>query len=116
MNLTGISLLQLQEALGRLHNSTIPALIAERVAAEPDAVAVRYKRDGVFRELTWAAIARKSERSRPACCCGLEPGARIAIMGDVSIEYLLADLGGHLYRRAFPAASIRPARRKKSHT
>ena len=55
MNLTGSSLPQLQEALRQLGNSTIPQLISERVAAEPNAVAIRYKRGGFFRELTWSA-------------------------------------------------------------
>jgi long-chain acyl-CoA synthetase len=93
MNLTGTSLPELQTALERLRTTSIPALFAERVSEQPDGVAVRYKRGGVFRELTWAAY-RDEIRTVAAGLieCGLMPGARIAIMGDVCIEYLLADL------------------------
>jgi long-chain acyl-CoA synthetase len=93
MNLTGNSLSELQLALQRLRNTSIPELFAERVREGPDNVALRYKRGGVFRELTWTAY-RKEIRTVAAGLiqCGLEPGARIAIMGDVCIEYLLADL------------------------
>jgi long-chain acyl-CoA synthetase len=83
----------LQTALTRLRQASIPQLLADRVRDDPRAVAVRYKRDGVFRELTWSAY-REEIRTAAAglLLCGLEPGARIAIMGDVSIEYLLSDL------------------------
>jgi long-chain acyl-CoA synthetase len=93
MNLTGKSLPELQAALERLRKASIPELFAERVGEEPDTVAVRYKRGGVFRELTWAAY-REEIRTVAAGLiqCGLKPSDRIAIMGDVCIEYLLADL------------------------
>src|SRR5688572_20754209 len=93
VNVTGESFPQLQAALKRLREVSIPQLFAQRVAGDPDAVAVRYKRDGVFRELNWR---RYREEIRTVAAgllqCGLRPGDRIAIMGDVSIEYLLADL------------------------
>jgi long-chain acyl-CoA synthetase len=93
MNLMGTSLPELQAALERLRKTSIPELFAERVRDEPDRVAVRYRRGGVFREFTWAAY-REEVRTVAAGLiqCGLEPGARIAIMGDVCIEYLLVDL------------------------
>ncbi len=93
MNLTGKSFSELQAALKRLREVSIPQLFAERVADDPDAVAVRYKRDGVFRELTWSGYREEIRKVAAGLLhCGLRPGARIAIMGDVSIEYLLADL------------------------
>jgi long-chain acyl-CoA synthetase len=93
VNLTGKSFPQLQAALKRLREVSIPQLFAERVKDNPDAVAVRYKRDGVFRELTWSGYREEIRKVAAGLLqCGLEPGARIAIMGDVSIEYLLADL------------------------
>jgi long-chain acyl-CoA synthetase len=83
----------LQAALKRLREISIPQLFAERVKDDPDAVAVRYKRNGVFRELTWSVYRDKIRVVAAGLLqCGLRPGARIAIMGDVSIEYLLADL------------------------
>jgi long-chain acyl-CoA synthetase len=93
MNLTGKSVSELQGALESLRSASIPGLLAERVRDEPGHIAVRYKRGGVFRELTWAGY-REEVRTTAAGLlqCGLEPGARMAIMGDVCIEYLLADL------------------------
>src|SRR2546422_633462 len=94
MNLTGSSLQQLQEALRRLRSSTIPQLFSERVAAEPNAVAVRYKRGGFFREFTWSEYQAEIRKAAAALiAAGLKPGDRVAIMGDVCIEYLLADIG-----------------------
>jgi long-chain acyl-CoA synthetase len=93
VNLTGKSSSELQAALDRLRDLSIPQLLAERVADDPDAVAVRYKRNGVYRELTWRSYREEIRRVAAGFfLCGLRPGARIAIMGDVSIEYLLADL------------------------
>src|SRR5262245_48740726 len=97
MNLTGKSLTELQNGLARLHAMTVPQLLDERVAAEPAAVALRYKRGGVFRELTWRSY-RDEIRAVAAGLLksGLRPGARIAIMGDVCLEYLLADMAAML--------------------
>ena len=93
MNLAGSSLADLQTALERLRKTSIPELFAERVGEDPDGIAVRFKRGGVFRELTWTGY-RDEIRTVAAGLlqCGLQPGARIAIMGDVCIEYLLTDL------------------------
>ncbi len=93
MNLTGKSFPELQTALERLRVTSIPDLLAERVRDEPDIVAIRYKRGGVFRELTWSAYRNEIRTVATGLIqSGLKPGARIAIMGDVCIEYLLTDL------------------------
>jgi long-chain acyl-CoA synthetase len=93
MNLTGSSLPELQTALQRLKNTSIPALLSERVRDEPKGVAVRFKRGGVYRELTWTDYRNQIRTVAAGLLqCGLQPGARIAVMGDVCIEYLLADL------------------------
>lgn len=93
MNLTGKSFPELQAALERLRVTSIPDLLAERVRDEPDIVAIRYKRGAVFRELTWSAYRNEIRTVAAGLIqCGLKPGARIAIMGDVCIEYLLTDL------------------------
>lgn len=93
MNLTGNSFSELQAALQQLRDRSIPQLVAERVEQEPDRIAVRYKRDGVFRELTWSAYRHEIRQVAAGLLqCGLEPEARIAVMGDVCIEYLLTDL------------------------
>ena len=100
MNLTGTSSSQLQAALSRLRELSIPELLAQRVAEQPDAVAVRFKRGGIFRELTWKVYREEIRRvAAGLLACGLKPGARIAIMGDVSIEYLAGGSRSHLHRR-----------------
>jgi len=93
MNLTGQSSSELNDALDRLRRSTVPGMLLERVREEPDAIAIRYKRGGVFRELTWSQY-RDEIRVAAAglLACGLAPGSRIAVMGDVCLDYLLADL------------------------
>jgi len=93
VNLTGTSPLQLQTALERLRASSIPQLVSERAIDEGAATAVRYKKNGVFRALTWSKYQDEIRRTAAGLYhCGLRPGARMAIMGDVCIEYLLADL------------------------
>ena len=93
MNLTGTSISQLQTALEELRKTSIPALFSERVREAPDDVAVRYKRGGAYRELSWSCYRDKVRTVAGGLLqCGLQPGARIAIMGDVCIEYLLTDL------------------------
>ncbi len=93
MNLTGTSPLQLQAALERLRALSIPQLVSQRASDEGDATAVRYKKNGVFQALTWSKYQNEIRRTAAGLYhCGLRPGARIAIMGDVCIEYLLADL------------------------
>ena len=93
MNLTGTSPLQLQAALERLRASSIPQLVSERAVDEGGATAVRYKKNGVFQALTWSRYQDEIRRTAAGLYhCGLRPGARMAIMGDVCIEYVLADL------------------------
>jgi long-chain acyl-CoA synthetase len=93
MNLTGKSISELQAALKRLATASIPGLFSERVSAEPHATAIRYKRGGVFRELSWQAYQAEIRKVAVGLLeIGLRPGSRIAIMGDVCIDYLLADL------------------------
>jgi long-chain acyl-CoA synthetase len=93
MNLTGSSFSELQAALQRLRHCSIPQLLRERVQEEPQRVAVRYKRNGVFYDLVWREY---QERIRLVAAglieAGVTHGSRVAIMGDVCIEYLLADL------------------------
>jgi long-chain acyl-CoA synthetase len=93
MNLTATTMPVLQDVLRQLESATIPGLMAARVEAEPDAVALRYKRNGFFRELTWVQYRDQSRRvAAGLIASGLSPRERIAIMGDVCVEYLLADL------------------------
>ena len=93
MNLTGRSFANLAAALDKLGNSTVPQLLGERVADEPNTTAIRYKSNGVYRELTWVTYQDAIRNTAAGLlACGVQPGDRVAIMGDVCIQYLLADL------------------------
>jgi long-chain acyl-CoA synthetase len=77
-----------------LKEKNAPLLLAERALREPERVAYRAKHLGLYRERTWREYA-----SLVARCAlgfrriGLQPGERVAIMGDACEEWMLCDLG-----------------------
>jgi long-chain acyl-CoA synthetase len=93
-----------------LRDKTAPQLLAERASATPTGIALRAKHLGVYRERTWLDLARLV-----ACCAaglqrlGVQPGERIAIMGDASEEWLICDLAaqaaGAITYGIYPTAS-----------
>src|SRR5687767_2086039 len=102
MNLTGTPVSAAHEALARLANCTVPALLHERVENEPHAIAIRYKQGGAFRELSWTAyLAEVRETASGLLGLGLAPGDRLAIMGEACMDYLRADVAA-LYIGAMP--------------
>ena len=86
------------------------ALLAERARLEPDGIAYRAKRLGLYREVTWRQyadnVARCAEGLRKI---GLQRGERVAIMGDACEEWVIADLGaqaaGAITFGIYPTAS-----------
>lgn len=72
---------------------TLAAVLAERARREPDRVALRAKRLGVYRERTWAEFCELA-----ACCAlglrafGLRTGERAALVGDPREEWIICDL------------------------
>ncbi|MFQ5946323.1 MAG: AMP-binding protein, partial [Anaerolineae bacterium] len=72
---------------------TIPELFRQRCSRTPDRVAFRAKEYGIYQEVTWRAYR---ERVRHVCLglleIGVEPGDRVAIMGDPCPEWCYADL------------------------
>ncbi len=102
MNLTGSSIEATRAALGQVARSTVRQLLIERTRDEPEAVALRFKRGGVFHELSWTGyLARVRTAAAGLLDLGVAPGDRVAIMGDACIEYLLADVAA-LYIGAMP--------------
>src|SRR6185436_4425630 len=93
-----------------LKNKSAPLLLAERATREPESIAFRAKKLGLYQERSWAEYAR-----RVAGCAhglkalGLAAGERMAIMGDACEEWLLADLGaqslGAIVYGIYPTAS-----------
>lgn len=93
-----------------LNAKTAPSLLAERARREPDAIAYRVKRLGLYEERTWSRYASLVARcARGLQALGLAPGERVAIMGDPCEEWLLADLGaqtaGAITYGIYPTAS-----------
>jgi len=85
-------------------------LLAERARREPDGVAYRAKRLGLYQERTWRDYARLVARVASGYrSLGLQRGERVAIMGDACEEWVLADLGaqaaGGVSFGVYPTAS-----------
>ncbi len=71
---------------------TIPRLLARAERARGQKVALRAKRRGLYRETTWQALAEQvCAIGRGLIALGVERGDRVAIVGDPSPEWLLAD-------------------------
>lgn len=78
-----------------IYAKTVPQLFLERVRERPDAVAFRYKDLGLYQEVTWRKYREEVEAfGLGLCALGVEPGDRIAIMGDPCFEYFVADMAG----------------------
>jgi long-chain acyl-CoA synthetase len=93
-----------------LRSKSAPLLLAERARREPQAVAFRAKKLGLYQERSWAGYATQVARCAHGLkALGLESGERIAIMGDACEEWLLADLGaqalGAIVYGIYPTAS-----------
>ena len=93
-----------------LKTKSAPLLLAERARREPDGIAFRAKKLGLYRERSWDEYAGLVARAALGLrALGLAPGERIAIMGDACEEWLLADLGaqalGAIVYGIYPTAS-----------
>jgi long-chain acyl-CoA synthetase len=93
-----------------LRGKTAPLLLCERAAAEPDGIAFRAKRLGLYRERTWRDYATMVARTASAFAkLGLAGGDRVAIMADACEEWMLCDLAaqslGAIVYGIYPTAS-----------
>jgi long-chain acyl-CoA synthetase len=94
-----------------LRRRTAPSLLVERARRDPKGVAYRAKKLGLYRERTWrdyaAMVGRVATGLRRF---GLQPGDRVAIMGDACEEWVLSDLGaqaaGAITYGIYPTASV----------
>jgi long-chain acyl-CoA synthetase len=79
----------------RIYGKSVPELFIERAAERPDAVAFRYKDLGLYQEVTWRKYRDEVEAfALGLIALGVQPGDRVAIMGDPCFEYFIADMGG----------------------
>ncbi len=77
----------------QLVDVTIPQLLAARRAEKPEVIAFHQKRHGEWTATTWKEYSDRVARLGTALQnAGLQRGDRVAIMGDVSQEWLLADM------------------------
>jgi long-chain acyl-CoA synthetase len=84
-----------RERTWEVYGKSVPQLFLDRVAARPDRVAFRYKDFGLYQEVTWRKYHDEVEAfALGLITLGVEPGDRIAIMGDPCFEYFIADLAG----------------------
>ncbi len=74
-------------------SSSLPAALFERARSRPGAVALRWKRRGIWHERTWAQYAAEIQRLAVAFLrSGLAPGRSVLLQGGNSVERLQAEL------------------------
>ena len=74
--------------------ATLPAILLRRAAETPDAVALRKKHLGRWREYTWAEYAERAARIGLGLrTLGVEPGDRVAVHAGNRPAWPLADIG-----------------------
>jgi long-chain acyl-CoA synthetase len=84
-----------QDRTWAIYGKTVPQLFTERVAQRPHSTALRYKDLGIYQEVTWRKYREDVEAfALGLISLGIEPGDRIAIMGDPCFEYFVADMAG----------------------
>jgi long-chain acyl-CoA synthetase len=93
-----------------LRRKSAPLLLCERARLQPDAIAFRSKRLGLYRERRWGDYAALVARTaRAFVALGLRRGDRVAIMGDACEEWLICDLAaqslGAIVYGIYPTAS-----------
>ncbi|KIG12288.1 Long-chain-fatty-acid--CoA ligase [Enhygromyxa salina] len=65
-----------------------------RVRKTPELTALRFKRDGLWRPLSWRGweLAAREIAAGLITLCGVEPGDRVALMANTRVEWALCDL------------------------
>ncbi|WP_457092633.1 AMP-binding protein [Microvirga sp. P5_D2] len=74
-------------------STTLPSLLIERAAQTPNAVAIQFKKKGVWHALSWNEYLSRVQR----CALGLSRlgfggGDRLLLIGEACPEWLIADL------------------------
>jgi long-chain acyl-CoA synthetase len=78
---------------------TLVGTVQRRAQIAPDGVAMRAKRLGIWRDITWADYADQvSLVGHGLLSLGIEPGDRVAIHSENRPEWLFADLGTNSVR------------------
>lgn len=73
--------------------TTLLSLLLERARQDPEGVAMRVKRRGIYQEITWREYRKQVERvSLGLTAVGLKPGERVAILGDPCPGWIFAEM------------------------
>jgi long-chain acyl-CoA synthetase len=93
-----------------LRRKSAPLLLCEHARTSPGGVAFRSKHLGRYRERSWGDYAGLVARAaRGFAALELEPGERVAIMGDACEEWMICDLAaqslGAIVYGIYPTAS-----------
>ncbi len=81
------------EAATRTGSKTIAGLIPRAAAEHGENVAIRYKRDGSWRDVSYTELGETvQEIGNGMIELGLEPGERICILGNTRPEWTYADM------------------------
>jgi long-chain acyl-CoA synthetase len=73
--------------------STLPALFRRQAERLAPCVALRYKRDGLFHNVTWQAYHEQVTACAAALVrAGIAPGERVATLSENRFEWLVVDL------------------------
>jgi long-chain acyl-CoA synthetase len=82
-----------QDRTWAIYGKTVPQLFLDRVAQRAENVAFRYKDFGLYQEVTWRRYHDEVKAfAYGLAALGVEPGDRIAVMGDPCFEYFVADM------------------------
>jgi long-chain acyl-CoA synthetase len=87
------------KAESELRSAAAPArnlvtLFEAQAKARGGAAAVKHKRDGAWRDVSWTEMARRArDVADGLAALGAKPGDRVAILGETQLEWILADLG-----------------------
>ncbi len=69
-------------------------LFEAQARARGGQTAVKHKRDGAWRDVSWAEMARRArDVADGLAAMGLQRGDRVAIIGETNLEWILGDLG-----------------------
>jgi long-chain acyl-CoA synthetase len=73
---------------------TLVELFNDRVAQSGSRTALRYRRDGAWRDISWREWQERSRKiAAGLAALGIEPGDRVAILSNSRVEWVIADLG-----------------------
>jgi len=80
--------------LGTGAERNLVEILEAQARAHGARAAVKHKRDGQWREVSWADVARRSrDVADGLASLGVKRGDRVAILGETQLEWILADMG-----------------------